>query len=95
MNAWQMDAIRDQMDTKAWNQLNAPDPCERQLKTSAVSLVEATQFIRIAENRLADAMTEIFDTPMEYKIGSLLDLLQDLRIDIEGLAKKYREGVRE
>lgn len=95
MNAWQLDAIKDQIDTKAWIDLNAPDPCERQLKTCSASLIEATQFLQIAENRLADAMTEVFDTPMEARIGSFLDDLQDMRIDLQELANKYGKGVRE
>ena len=94
MNNWQLDVLREQMDTKAWDELNAPDPCEKQMKASARSLIEASQFISMAESRLADGMAEVFDTPMELKIGSLLDALQDLRCDIFLLAEKYRRGER-
>ena len=95
MNAWQLDAYKGAMDSQAWEALNAPDPCARQLKTCSVSIKEATQFICIAETRLADAMTEVFDTPMEAKIGSFLDDLQDLRCDLKALAEIYERGERE
>lgn len=95
MNNWQLDLIKDQEDTKAWDALNAPDPNEKQLKAAAVSLFEAVSFLQIAECRLADAMVELFDTPDEYKIGSFLDTLQDNRCDLQELAKKFQKGERE
>ena len=94
MNNWQLDIIRDQMDSEAWRRLNEADPCTKQMENASVSLTEAVQFINIAENRLADAMAEVFDTPMEYRIGSFLDQLQDLKIDLKSLAEKYRKGER-
>lgn len=95
MNNWQLDILKDQADTKAWNELNAPDPNEKQLKAAAVSLFEAVAFLQIAESRLADAMAELFDTPIEYKIGSFLDSLQESRIDLQEMAKKFQKGERE
>ena len=95
MNAWQEDLYRDQLATKAWGDLNAPDPYAKQLKNAAVSITEAIMLLASAENRLADGMTEVFDTPMEMKIGSFLDQLQDMRIDLAELAKKYGRGERE
>ena len=95
MNGWQLDIIRDQMDTEAWEKLNQPDPCDRQMRLSAVSITQAAQFIMTAENKLADAMVEVFDTPMESRIGSFLDALQDLRCDLFTLADKYGRGERD
>lgn len=95
MNGWQLDVLKDEMDTEAWRKLNEPDPCAKQLKTAAVSILQATQFISIAETRLADAMVEVFDTPMEYKLGSFLDALQDMRCDLKSLSEKYGRGERE
>ena len=95
MNAWQLEAMKDQMDTKAWNELNAPDPCERQLKTCSVSLINATMILSSVESQLADAMAEVFDTPMEAKIGSYLDEVENIRYYIKSLAETYGKGVRE
>ena len=95
MNAWQLDLVRDQMDTEEWNRLNAPDPNEQQLKNASVSITEAVGHLQYAESRLADAMVELFDTPAEAVVGSFLDQLQDLRIDLKELANKYGKGERE
>lgn len=95
MNAWQLDLMAETERSQAWERLNAPDPCAKQLKNAAVSIKQALQTISHAENQLADAMTEVFDTPMEMKIGSYLDSLQDIRIDLKELAEKYERGERE
>lgn len=95
MNAWQEDLYRDQLATKAWGDLNAPDPCRSQLITAATSIKECVMFLARAESRLADGMTELFDTPMELRLGSFLDQLQDIRIDLNDLSKKYERGERE
>ena len=95
MKDWQLDVIRDQMDTEAWRKLNEPDPCEKQLKTASVSIQEATYYIGLAVTRLADAMVEVFETPMETKIGSFTDQLEDMKCDLNILAKAYGRGERE
>lgn len=95
MNAWQLDLMAEAERSQAWEKLNAPDPCAKQLKNAAVSIKQALQTINHAENQLADAMTEVFDTPMELRLGSFLDQLQDIRIDLNDLSKKYERGERE
>ena len=86
---WEADAAAE------WERLNEPDPCEKQMKAASVSIREAVQFLARAEDRLADAMTEVFDTPMEYRIGSLLDSLEDIEYGLKKLAEKYGKGERE
>lgn len=95
MNAWQLDVIKDQMDTEAWRKLNEADPCENVLIASAKDIKEATSFMDIAENRLCEAVVVLSGTPMEDKIASFLNELQDLRIDLQMLAENYAKGVRE
>ena len=95
MKDWQLDLLKSQEDAEAWRKLNEPDPCEKQMQTASVSLLEATRFLSAAECRLADAMAEVFDTPMEYKIGSYLDALQELWTEVRTLSEKYKRGVRE
>ena len=86
---WEADAAAE------WERLNEPDPCEKQMEAASVSIREAVQFLTSAEIRLADAMAEVFDTPMEYRIGSFLDSIEDIECDLKSLAEKYGKGERE
>ena len=95
MTGWQVQALKEAEDARIWEELNAPDPCEKQLEAASVSINQATHFIDTAENRLGDAMAELFGTPMEAKVGSFLDQLQDLRYGLERLAELYGKGERE
>lgn len=95
MESWEVDFLVESDRAKAWEELNAPDPCEKMLISSAKDIKEATSFIDIAENRLYDAMAELSETPMEDKVASFLDQLQSLRVDLQILAETYGKGVRE
>ena len=95
MTGWEIQELKETEDARIWEELNAPDPCEKQLETASVSLKEASRTIGRAGILLADAMAELFDTPMEYRIGSLLDALEDIESEIRVLAEKYGKGERE
>lgn len=95
MNAWQLDEMKASLDAAEWHRLNEPDPCEKQMKTASVSLIEAVRLLRSAEVRVADAMTEVFDTPMEYRLGAFLDSLEEIDCELNRLAEKYGRGERE
>ena len=95
LSGWQVQAMKEAEDARIWEEMNAPDPCEKQLKTASVSLIEAVHLLSSVETRIADAMCELFDTPMEHKIGSYLDSLEDIGCDLKSLAEKYGRGERE
>ena len=95
LSGWQVQAMKEAEDARIWEELNAPDPCEKQLKLASVSLIQAKQYLSNAVVRLADAMAELFDTPMEAKIGSFLDSVEDIECDLQSLAEKYGRGERE
>ena len=95
MTGWEVQELKEAEDARIWEEINAPDPCEKQLKAASVSMKEAVRMIGSAGVRLADAMAEVFDTPMEYRIGSLLDALEDIECSITALADKYGKGERE
>lgn len=86
---WEADAAAE------WERINAPDPCEAQLKLAAKAMTEAAHFMDVAEDHLYDAAADLYETPMEAKVGSFLDQLQDLRIALQLLAETYGKGHRE
>ena len=95
MTGWEVQEMKEAEDARIWEELNAPDPCEKQMIAASVSMIEAIRVMGRAETLLADAMAEVFDTPMEYKIGSFLDSLEDIECSLHILAEKYGKGERE
>ena len=94
MNAWQMEAMMGREASQAWEKLNAPDPCRDRLIASSKYMGKAVNLMDAAEDFLLQAMDALNNTPMEAKVGSFFYLLQDLRIDINSLAKQYGTGAR-
>ena len=95
MTGWQLQAMVEADAEATWEALNSPDPCEDKMKASAVVMIEAARFIEIAEDRLVEALEELTDTPMEPRVGALLEALQDLRCDIQAMANKFERGERD
>ena len=95
MNAWQLDVIKDQIDTEAWNKLNAPDPYEKKLMEASVDLKSAEITLDSCMNYIESALSLMIDTPMEAKIGSYLDEVENIWWDIKKLAEAYGKGERE
>lgn len=94
MNGWQVQAAYEAESATIWEELNAPDPCEKELQKAAVDMKAAIDFIDKAENNLVGAISELSDTPMEDVVTAFLDQLMDLRIDLRVLAEKYERGER-
>ena len=95
VNNWQLDLMRDQADSKAWDELNAPDPCAGALKNASVGLREAEGFLSIATDRMNDSAAFLNDTPMQAKILSLMDQIEEIGCDLRAMYGKYEKGVRE
>ena len=95
MNAWQLDVVRDQMDTEAWNKLNAPDPYEKNLKEAAVDLRSAEIMLDSCMNYIASALTSLNETPMEAKVGSYYDQIENIWWGLKQMSEKYGKGERE
>lgn len=95
MNAWQIEAMIGRECAEAWEKLNAPDPYAIPLAAAGKELLTGVSLVEVAEDYLVYAMDRLKDSPMEAKIGSLLDQLQDLRCDIKTLGNTYAKGVRE
>lgn len=91
----EIDLMYEDECARIWERLNAPDPCESQMQHSVVFIEQAIKMLDSAEDRLAEAMAELFDTPMEAKVGSFFDQVSDLRCDLQNLSKKYERGERD
>ena len=95
LSGWQVQAMKEAEDARIWEELNAPDPYEQQMKKSATDIQEASSFLNIATDRLMDAMAELDGTPMQAKIESFYDQLEEIRIDLRIIASSYEKGERE
>ena len=94
MTGWEVQALKEADDARIWEELNAPDPYEKQMEDSAREMRLAVEMINKAEDYLMDAVSSVSGTPMEDRVSSLLNDLEELHIDIVLLAEKYQKGVR-
>ena len=93
--AWQdVDAMWEADAAAEWERINAPDPYESQMHNSVCFLEQAASFLDKAEDRLAEVLAEVEDTPMEGTVGSFYDIVSELRCDIQKLAEQYERGER-
>ena len=95
MTGWEVQALKEAEDARIWEELNAPDPFEKQMRDAALELSLAIEPIEKAENYLMDAVADVSETPMEEKVAALLEAMEDLECEIKFLQKKYRKGERE
>ena len=95
MTGWEVQALKESEDARIWEELNAPDPFERQMKSASISIKEAADFLNICTDRLVDAGCDLDETPMRNRIDSLCEVLEEYRCELKQLAEMYRKGVRE
>lgn len=95
LSAWQIDVMKEAEDARIWEELNAPDPAEKQMQEAAVSMKQAEELISKAEDYLVDAVYSLSEFPMSDKVASLEDDLEDLRYSIKSLREKYERGCRD
>lgn len=95
MTGWEVQALKEAEDARIWEELNAPDPYEKQMRDAALEMRLAIEQISKAEDYLADAIASVSETPMEYRVALLLDSLEDLEYSIKVLQEKYGKGERE
>ena len=94
MTGWEVQALKEAEDARIWEELNAPDPYEAQMKKAAVSLRFAAELINKATDLLLDAVAELDETPMQDDLATLEDEIEDRRFIIKDLAENYAKGVR-
>lgn len=93
---WQLDLMWEGESARIWEEQNAPDPYETQMKNAAIDMKCACGDTGISKAiyYLMDAQEELKGTPMEDKVGSLIEVLEDIECDIRSLAEKYGKGKR-
>ena len=95
MTGWEVQALKEAEDARIWEELNAPDPFEKQMRDAALELSLAIEPIEKAESYLMDAVADVSETPMEKKVAALLEAMEDLECEIKFLQEKYERGERE
>lgn len=83
---WEADAAAE------WERINTPTEEEEALKEAALSMTEAEDHMAEAIDLMLDAIKAAEGTVAEDRIVSLMDGLEDLRIEIKFLADKVRKG---
>lgn len=95
MNNWQIDILKDQNDTAAWNELNAPDPAENAMKAAAKKLDESAEHLFTGGILIMSAARAVEGLPMEDRILSFIESIDNIRMDLKALAEKYKRGERD
>lgn len=86
---WEADAAAE------WERLNEPDPAENQMKEAAVKIEKGLKKINDGLDALADAMISLAGTPMQYKVESYMEGIENLVSELGILKDHYERGERE
>lgn len=95
MTGWQVQEMWERDSAALWERQNRPDPAEKQMEAAAADMLDGNQWLDYATDRLYEAVAELGGTPMADRVESLVNQVEDLRIELKSLADKYRKGVRE
>ena len=95
MTGWEVQEMWEADTNAEWERLNEPDPFEKQMETAAKSIRSATECLDKATSLLLDAVSDLYETPMEDRIASFYDQLRELRMDLNRIAERYERGERE
>lgn len=90
MNGW-----KDWQIENRWEMLNTPDPAEDQMKEAAKEIEEGLTLIDNGLDWINSAVKSLKDTPMENKVESLMQDMEELAIKLSGLKDKYEMGCRD
>ena len=90
-----MQEMKEAEDARIWEELNAPDPLEQQMKAAAIDLGQAVVLIDKAEDNISAAVYDLEDTELEELMSDLLEKLMDFRYEVKQIAENYMKGVRE
>ena len=87
--------MKEAEDARIWEELNAPDPLEAQMKEAARDLRDAVNLMDKAENELSAAVYDLEETELEDAMSDLLEKLMEFRYEVQEIAEKYERGERE
>lgn len=95
MTGWEVQALKEAEDARIWEELNAPDQYEKVLKDAATDLEKAVAELRVVLDRLEDASAVLSETPMQAKIDSFIDSIDDIKYDLWAIQMHWERGERE
>lgn len=94
MTGAEIDTMYEAESARIWEELNAPDEYDKQMKEAALAFSAAVNLIDKAEDELSAAVSDLWETPMQKVADELLERLMDFRYELQDLAKQYARGER-
>lgn len=95
MNGWQVEEMEANARNKQWEDMNAPNEYEVVLKEAAKELEKAIKMLDESEYRLIDASAELSETPMQFKVDSIIDEINVIQADLRRMKECWGRGERE
>ena len=95
MTLFEAQEMYEAESARIWEDLNAPDPNERELIEASRYLKTAISHLDRGINFVMDAASELPDTPMNDKLESYIQDLECIMCDLKEMQKNYSRGVRE
>lgn len=102
MRPWQeaiffqdVDAIWESDAAAEWERLNQPDAYEKQMRDAALDMGNAIEYLDSAILRLCDASADLSETPMQAKVDSFIETLEDIGCDLKAIKEHWERGERE
>ena len=89
-----VDTLYESETARIWEELNAPDMYDAQMKKAAKCMTASAELIDKAENELSAACVDLYDTPLYTVADDLLERLMAFRSEVEDLANRYGRGER-
>lgn len=78
-----------------WEEITAPDQYAVQMMNASKGVGLAAKSLMDAVEYLGKAAKILQDTPMEDRILSLANTVEDIGYDLRAMRDRFREGVRE
>ena len=78
-----------------WERQNAPDKYHEQMVKAACSMDIAVDHLDKALDFLLDALNAVDNTPMENRVKELLEMVEDIKTEVDMQKDKYEGGERE
>ena len=95
MSGWQVDAMWEAESARIWEDVNAPDPFEKQMITAAGTLKSAIDLLDKATDWVAEAAYDLNGTPMENLVACYEEQMESILSELKSLQEKYGRGIRD
>ena len=89
---WQLDKMREDENARIWEQENAHGKKWDRMLDSVAYLNVAIEHLNKATVSLVGAKDQVEGIPCEYKLGSLVDSLEELICDIQKMRRDFING---